>query len=194
MSLLRINLIYFTHFSKVKISKFSTFSVLLVKKKPNLTIETNPSTGNEGLDAEKEWRNKSSFCEHDKLFKYLADENDNTNPMLCDYTGDSEDVAGQSSKDQSDIPKKHPAVKGEGDWAHICDNCHAVICKNCHVEYPPEENTPVGSPGGYVERKELNISNDKQKDKTIDNSSKSSILDDFADTSSELPDYIGGDD
>jgi NADH-ubiquinone oxidoreductase chain 3 len=32
---------------------FSTTSIVLVKKKPNLTIDTNPSTGKEGLDAEK---------------------------------------------------------------------------------------------------------------------------------------------
>jgi hypothetical protein len=113
------------------------------KKKPSLHIDTKPKTGNEGLDAEKEWRENSSYCEHKEVFKYVADEKDNKDPMLCDFSNNFEETAGQSIKEQGDAPKKHPAVSKEGDWAYLCNDCHAVICKNCRVEYPSEENTPV---------------------------------------------------
>jgi hypothetical protein len=178
---------------------FSTSSLFLGKKKPDLHIDTNPSRGNEGLDAEKEWRKKSSTCEHNDISIYEGDENDNTNPMLCDYEGDPENTAGQSSRDQANAPNKHPAVQGENDWAYLCNDCLAVICKDCHVYYPSEENTPVEQhDDSTTDNNSSGNNNEKENMETMENSSKSpdksSLIDDFADTSCELPDYTAGDD
>lgn len=197
---------------------FSPSKYVLGKDKPNLTIDTNPSTGNEGLDAEKRWREKSAYCEHEDVSIYEADENDNVDPMLCDYTGDSEETAGQSTAEQSSAPKKHPAVVGEGDWAYICNDCHAVICKDCNVDYPSEDNTPQYSPipedftnknpfddkQNPSTKEESSIEEDvskkqnplveKDSSNKPDDSSKSSLIDDFANTDCEMPDYTAGDD
>jgi hypothetical protein len=44
------------------IKKFST-STKFLGKKPDLKIEINPSSGSEGLDKEKQWRDKFASCE-----------------------------------------------------------------------------------------------------------------------------------
>lgn len=214
-------------FIKDSIISFSKSEYLLGKDKPNLTIDTNPSTGNEGLDAEKKWREKSAYCEHEEISIYEADENDNTDPMLCDFIGDSEEIEGQSTIEQHSAPKKHPAVVGEGDWAYVCNNCQAVICKDCNVNYPSEENSVVYSPipEEFLEKEEYNneenssmeknsssenINSEEEKlrennnntaeeilsssNRNINDTSNASLIDDFANTDCEMPDYTGGDD
>jgi hypothetical protein len=187
---------------------FSHTNILLGKDKPKLKIDTNPSTGNEGLDAEKEWRKKSAYCEHKKHFVYEGDENDNTDPMLCDFSGDFEDTKDQSIAEQSSNPKKHPAIQHEGDWAYVCSDCFAVVCKDCMVDYPSEENTPVFSSNSEKHQNEkedikpqdssteqaaFEEQQSHQSNKDITNNNSKSLIDEFANTSCEMPDYTGGD-
>lgn len=161
--------------------------------KANLKIDTVFSTGHEGLDAEKEWRRKASFCEH-VWSLFVSDKKDNKDPMLCDFENEDEDRE-KSIAERATRPNKHPAVEGANDAAFVCNDCQAVCCKNCYQEYSSEENTPV-SPRGFLEDKDSlseNKSNSLPKH-TPKDSSKSSLIDDYADTSTEMPDYTGGDD
>lgn len=163
------------------------------KDKPNLKIDTVLSTGHEGLDAEKEWRRKSAFCEH-SWSMFVSDEKDNEDPMPCDFDNGEQDMKTPLSE-RATRPNKHPAVEGEKDAAFLCENCHAICCKNCYQEYPSEENTPVSDRGFLEEKNTLTENKDKNvSEKTQNISSKSSLLDDYADTSTEMPDYTGGDD
>lgn len=176
------------------------------QKKPNLTIDTKPRTGNKGLDSEKEWREKSAFCEHNFDSYYQADENDIKDPILCDFS--FEETQKQTIQDKSTKPIKHPAVEGDKDIAYTCSSCFAVVCKQCVEDYPTEANTP-NSQLGFTEEKNSPNNNTKANEKNTtsnnnDNSfffntektskPKPSNLDDFADTSCEPADYIGGDD
>ena len=198
-------------FSELTVS-FTYSNNMLGKNKPKLSIDINPSTGNEGLDAEKEWRKKSAYCEHDDYFIYEGDKNDNTDPMLCDFSGDHEDTKDQSIAEQYSKPIKHRAIEHEGDWAYVCNNCFAVKCKDCFVDYPSEENTPVYSSHAekYEEYKDIKQQNSsveqttfteqniKQQsnssDKSSNNNDNKSLIDDFANTNCEMPDYTSGDD
>jgi hypothetical protein len=179
---------------------FSSSQIYLGKEKPNLTIDTKNSTGNEGLDREKQWRKESSFCEHSELSMYIGDENDNKSPLGCDFVGDHEEVGEQLTKDQENIPKKHPAVEGEGDVAFICDNCHAVICKNCYTEYSSDEDNEETFDSKAENNEETSDSKaenniaENQKDENLNEGQSRSLIDDYADVSCELPDYFSGDD
>jgi hypothetical protein len=141
---------------------------------------------------------------------YIADKNDNTDPMLCDSAGSPSEEAGRSTYDKETEPRKHPAVEGEGDVAFVCNICHMVTCKNC-VEVTPTDSTPVSPsfpftegtnlPTGSKDTDSLSASKDtdspsasNSKESTNPTLSKSSLLDDFADPSTELPDYTGNDD
>jgi hypothetical protein len=150
-----------------------------------------------------EWRKKSGNCEHTNTFLYVADENDIKDPMLCDVAND-ENEGSKPTKVKEMFPEKHPAVKKIGDVAKLCDYCHMVICKDCEQNYSSSENTPISA--NFPESTGNAASNDKPlQDKlpesagksdtaTSTSTSKPSLLDDFADVSSELPDYTGGDD
>lgn len=183
---------------------FTYSNSMLGKDKPKLSIDTNPSTGNEGLDAEKEWRKKSAYCEHEDFFIYEGDKNDNTDPMLCDFSGDHEDTKDQSIEEQSSKPRKHRAIEHEEDWAYVCSNCFAVVCKGCIVDYPSEENTPVFSSHEekYEENQDVKQQNSfigqinfaEQNIEQQSNSDNKSLIDDFASTDCEMPDYTSGDD
>lgn len=159
--------------------------IRLGKPKPNLSIDTKtPSSGNEGLDKEQAWREKSAFCEHDFEALYQADEKDSTSPVECDFTHDTNDDAGKSKLEKMNNPTKHPAVEGEGDVAFLCNKCHAIACKDCIEDYSDDENTPTDD-----KEKPFSGNNTVQ-----DTKEKSSILDDFANTSTEMPDYTSGED
>lgn len=139
--------------------------------------------------------------------------------MLCDSAGSPSEEAGRSTYDKETEPRKHPAVEGEGDVAFVCNICHMVTCKNC-VEVTPTDSTPVSPsfpftegtnlPTGSKDIDSLSASKDtdslsaskntdspsasNSKESTNPTLSKSSLLDDFADPSTELPDYTGNDD
>lgn len=139
--------------------------------------------------------------------------------MLCDSAGSPSEEAGRSTYDKETEPRKHPAVEGEGDVAFVCNICHMVTCKNC-VEVTPTDSTPVSPsfpftegtnlPTGNKDIDSLSASKDtdslsaskdtdspsasNSKESTNPTLSKSSLLDDFADPSTELPDYTGNDD
>lgn len=157
-----------------------------------MKIDTELSTGNPGLDAEKKWRHKSGFCEHDWSY-YVSDEKDIKNPMLCDFEDEEQDID-SSVAEKATKPNKHPAVEGAKDVAFICNMCHAVCCKNCYQEYPSDENTPVSDRGFLEEKNSPSNNKGTSEEKPKNSPSKSSLLDDFADTSSEMPDYTGGED
>lgn len=109
-------------------------------KKPKLNIDTKPITsGNEGLDKEKQQRDNMANCEHPKMSYYVADGGDNIDPITCDATASPTEAA-RSARDAELHPIKHPAVEGAGDVAFICDSCMMIICKNCIMETAP--NTP----------------------------------------------------
>lgn len=160
--------------------------ITLGKPKPNLTIETKPSSsGNKALDEERERWEKSRFCEHRFNGKYVGTEKDNTSPVLCDFTHDVNE----------DINKKHPAVKGKGDVCYVCDFCPCICCKDCKVDYSSSENTPTEKSVFEKSLTEKTPSEKSSSDNTCsDIVSRQSNLDDFADLSTELPDYTGCDD
>jgi hypothetical protein len=190
----------------------NTISLEAKEDRPKLKIDTSvASTGNEGLDKEKQWRDKAALCEHNKTSLYISDEKDNKDPLLCDVTHDFEDN-GKTCFDKETNPSKHPAVEGDGDVAFICDNCHTVVCKDCVEEYSSTETTPVSPVFPFTEgsnfvssieettsesSKEETTSESSKKETTSESSkeeTKRSLIDDYADTSTELPDYMGGDD
>jgi hypothetical protein len=128
--------------------------------------------------------------------------------MLCDSAGSPSEEADRTTYDKETEPRKHPAVEGEGDVAFVCNICHMVTCKNC-VEVTPTDSTPVSPsfpftegtnlPTASKDANSLLTSNSKEntnnsKESTNPTLSKSSLLDDFADPSAELPDYTGNDD
>lgn len=90
-----------------------------------------PSTGNEGLDAEKAWRDKAAMCEHPNIGLYVADEKDDIDPMLCDVAGSSDEEKGRSNLEKTLYPVKYAAVSKSGDSAFYCRGCHMIICDNC---------------------------------------------------------------
>jgi hypothetical protein len=116
------------------------------KSKPKLTIETKSrTTGNKGLDLEKQWREKSGKCEHpgwDKVYK----ETDEEPKLDCDAAGDGEEEQGLSNFDKETKPVKHTALEDKGDWAWVCKYCNFIRCKGCTVDYPDESSgTPTPS-------------------------------------------------
>ena len=130
--------------------------------------------------------------------------------MLCDSAGSPSEEAGRSTYDKETEPRKHPAVEGEGDVAFVCNICHMVTCKNC-VEVTPTDSTPVSPSFPFTEGTNLptaskdtdslptskdtdTLPTSNSKESTNPALSKSSLLDDFADPSAELPDYTGNDD
>lgn len=120
--------------------------------------------------------------------------------MLCDFEND--DDKGRSIAEKATRPNKHPAVEGANDVAFLCSECQSVCCKNCYEEYPSEENTPVSDRGFLEDNNSLsdnkgpseNKGSNSPEDTHNKESCKSSLLDDFADPSSEMPDYMGCDD
>jgi len=94
-------------------------------------------------------------------------------------------------------------VDGEGDVAFICSNCHMTVCKNCVEEYSSSENTPVSPAFPFTENAIFSSSEKNQQDTNQEDTNKqdtntskpqSSLLDDYANVNTELPDYFGGDD
>lgn len=140
------------------------------KVKPNLTIDTTRDKRQDEI----------AYCAH-KWSNYVSDEKDIKNPDLCDFTS-------TLPEEKETRPNKHPAVGG----AFICNYCEALCCKNCHVEYP---SSPLNDKG-FLEKQNSLPENKASNipENTHNNSSKSSLLDDFADTSTEMPDYTGGED
>jgi hypothetical protein len=162
-------------------------------KKPSLSINTNPNkTGNEGLDAEAAWRTKAANCEHKDTKDFVPDFGDGSLKTSCDFAPDLETEAGKSTRDKEIYPVKHLAFKSINDVAYLCEDCHSVLCKNCRVEYSSDEQeTPTPTKVTFPEFKPTN-SSAKAENKETNN--KGSLLDEYADTSTEMPDYIGGDD
>jgi hypothetical protein len=184
--------------------------------KPSLTIDTNPNeTGNRGLDKEGEWRKSAGICDHSSVSYLIGSTADGSTDIPCDFSSDFEE-AGKSTRDKEIYPDKHPAFKQDGDFAYLCNNCLGVICKDCRVEYSSdEEDTPTPTQMTFPELPQNDPSSSTSNDpssstsnnpsSSTDNSSSSntdneeiskndSLLDDYADTSTEMPDYIGGDD
>ena len=162
-------------------------------ERPKLTIETKQkSTGNEGLDAEKEWRDKAAMCEHKDKSVYLADKGDDFDPMLCDMSsGGPEQV--KSNYEETTNPDKHPAVTKAGDSAWLCNDCQAIICDNCAVDYSDSSAaTTTASQADFPVSEQVTEKSSESNSTTQDSSR--SLLDDFADTSLEPLDYTGGDD
>jgi hypothetical protein len=116
------------------------------KSRPKLTIETKaPTTGNKGLDLEKEWRQKSAKCEHPEWDKYYK-VSDGSPKLDCDAAGDATEEKGLSNFDKETNPIKHPAVNKEGDWAWICKTCNFIKCRDCTAEYSDQSSgTPTPS-------------------------------------------------
>jgi hypothetical protein len=160
--------------------------------KPSLSIDTNPNqTGNEGLDTEVKWRKEAGYCEHKSVSRLTGNAADGSADIPCDFSSDLEPETGKSTRDKEIHPVKHPAFKGEDDVAYLCNNCLGVICKDCRVEYSSdEEETPTPTKVTFPEFKQNNSSKDIDNKET---NKKASLLDDYADTSTEMPDYIGGD-
>jgi hypothetical protein len=168
--------------------------------KPSLTINTNTNeTGNEGLDTEGKWRKKAGNCEHKSVSHLTAEIADGSADIPCDFASDLESELGKSTRDKEIHPSKHPAFKHEDDVAFLCNNCLSVICKDCRVEYSSEEEeTPTPSKVTFPEfkgspSKTDNIDSSNTTDDNKEISNKGSLLDDYADTSTEMPDYMGGD-
>jgi hypothetical protein len=118
---------------------------------------------------------------------------DGSADIPCDFSSDFEPEAGKSTRDKEITPIKHPAFKDKDDVAYLCDNCLGVICRDCRVEYSSEEEeTPTPTKVTFPEfRQNSSSSGTDSKDS---NKKDSSLLDDYADTSTEMPDYMGGDD
>ena len=139
------------------------------------------------------------MCEHPSTSLYIADQGDNKDPMLCDVTSDFDEV-GRTNFEKETQPNKHPAVENEGDVAFKCNTCHMIVCKNCVEEYSSSENTPVSPAFPFTEASNLpfteasNLPSAKDKEDANSPKTKNSLLDDYADTSAELPDYTSGDD
>lgn len=189
--------------------------------KPSLSIDTDPNkTGNEGLDTEGEWRKKAGNCEHKIVSKLVGNTIDGSAGIPCDFSSDFETEAGKSTRDKEIHPNKHPAFKDEDDVAYVCNNCLGVICQDCRVDYSSnEEDTPTPTKVTFPEFREdssstnasietgSSINTDKETNSStntietssstntnIETSKTDSLLDDYADTSTEMPDYMGGDD
>ena len=162
-------------------------------ERPKLTVETKQKdTGNEGLDREKEWRDKAAMCEHKNKSVYLADEGDDSNPMLCDMTSGGPEQ-GKSNYEKTTNPDKHPAVAKAGDSAWVCDDCLAVICDDCTVYYSDSSaGTTTASQADFPLSERVTAESSGSNSTT--QGSSGSLLDDFADPSSEPADYTGGDD
>jgi hypothetical protein len=160
--------------------------------KPSLSINTNPNqTGNEGLDTEGKWRKKAGNCEHKSVSYLTGNTVDGSADIPCDFSSDLESEAGKSTRDKEIYPAKHPAFKDQDDVAYLCDNCLGVICKDCRIDYSSEEEeTPTPSKITFPEFKQSSSSSSTDNKET---SKKGSLLDDYADTSTEMPDYLIGD-
>jgi hypothetical protein len=142
------------------------------------------------------------LCEHNSVSNFVGYSADGSVDTTCDFSSEFEAEAGKSTRDKEINPDKHPAFKHDGDVAYVCDGCLGVICRDCRVEYSSdEEQTPTPTKFTFPDFRENNSSsetNNSSSSKTDNSSSSktdnSSLLDDFADTSSEMPDYTGGDD
>jgi hypothetical protein len=68
-------------------------------KKPILNINTKAITsGHEGLNKEKEWRDKTSSCEHPKSSIYIGGSQDNKDPLLCDAAFPGQLIEGDKNR------------------------------------------------------------------------------------------------
>jgi hypothetical protein len=131
-----------------------------------------------------------------------ANAQDGSADIPCDFSSDFE-AEGKSTRDKEISPEKHSAFKDVNDVAYLCNDCLGVICQECRVEYSSEEEeTPTPTKVTFPEFKQDNSSS-KIDNKEINSSNnadnkeinkKDSLLDDYADTSTEMPDYMGGDD
>jgi len=143
--------------------------------------------------------------------KLVGNSIDGSTGIPCDFSSDFEPEVGKSTRDKEIHPNKHPAFKDEDDVAYLCNNCLGVICQECRVDYSSnEEDTPTPTKVTFPEFKQNSSSTNADKetsssintDKETNSSTNTnkeinktdSLLDDYADTSTEMPDYMGGDD
>lgn len=74
---------------------------------------TQAGTGNQGIDAEGEWRVKAGDCEHKNLGIFIAHEGDQ--PTYCDIADDRKDERRATGYLESTYPDKHPATEHADD-------------------------------------------------------------------------------
>ena len=144
------------------------------------------------------------MCEHPNLTTYVAGSPDEKDPMLCDVAGDASEEPVKSIQKEETQPDKHPAVTKKGDTASVCQDCHMVICDNCIEDHSDQEyNTPTPSQVDFPTQSSSQITKDSssetevrdahvQKEQAGEKESDQirSNIEDFADPSTEMPDYI----
>ena len=160
-------------------------------EKPKLTIETTPkSTGNEGLDKEREWRDKSGMCEHKDRSRYVAHEGDI--PLECDVADDNVDKR-KSNNDENAYPDKHLATEKAGDSTWICNDCHIIICDNCTQEYSdssPDTTTASQAEFPLTNKKESESNPEKTNEVDSDKKESESNTEEPDEVDSEMPSFL----
>lgn len=197
------------------------FYIVFIER-PKLTLETQPrSTGNEGVDHEREWRNKSGLCEHRDRSRHVSHGGDP--PLECDIADD--DAERKSSYEENANPDKHYATEKPGDSTWICDNCHMIICDGCTQDYSDsspdtttasqaefpviekidstsqntgevdskEESNPQNTEEVFS-REDSDMQNTEEVDSKEESNPQKSVEQDFYEPYSEMPSFLNMDD